>query len=223
LRETALAAWRGLEHGFDAAFGSARNPLRQLGTLGFLMFWLLAVSGIYLYAVLDTSVEASWHSIEQLSRSPWSLGGLLRSLHRYAADAFVLLMLAHLLREWLAGHWSGFRRFSWLTGVPLLLFAFVSAIGGFWLHWDRLGQFSAVATAEWLDRLPLFATPLSRNFRSTTASSRCSCSSTWACRCCWCSACGSTSSASAGRRCSRRARWRRAAWRRCSRSPSCSR
>ncbi len=169
MREAALAGWRRLEHGFDAVFGAALNPLRHLGALGFLMFWLLAVSGIYLYAVLDTSVQGSWQSIDELSRRSWSLGGVLRSLHRYAADAFVLLMLAHLLREWLFGHWSGFRRFSWLTGVPLLPFAFVSAIGGFWLNWDQLGQFSAVATAEWLDWLPIFGTPLTRNFLAATS------------------------------------------------------
>jgi len=40
----------------------------------------------------------------------------------------------------------------------------VSAVGGFWLAWDRLGQFSAVATAEWLDALPCLANPLARNF-----------------------------------------------------------
>ena len=169
MRETLQSGWRALEHGFDAAFGAALNPLRHLGALGFLMFWLLAASGIYLYAVLDTSAEGAWHSIDALSRQQWYLGGVLRSLHRYAADAFVLLMLAHLLREWLFGHWQGFRRFSWLTGVPLLLFAFVSAIGGFWLNWDQLGQFSAIATAEWLDWLPLFATPLTRNFLNAAA------------------------------------------------------
>jgi len=169
LREATLSGWRRLEHGLDAAFGASLNPLRHLGALAFMMFWLLAVSGIYLYAVLDTSAEGAWRSIDQLSRQQWYLGGLLRSLHRYAADAFVLLMLAHLLREWLFGHWSGFRRFSWLTGVPLLLFAFVSAIGGFWLNWDQLGQFSAIATAEWLDWLPVFATPLTRNFLSAAA------------------------------------------------------
>jgi ferredoxin/coenzyme F420-reducing hydrogenase delta subunit len=169
LRERLLSTWRVLEHGFDAAFGAALNPLRHLGALGFLMFWVLAVSGIYLYAVLDTSASGAWHSIDSLSRQQWYFGGLLRSLHRYAADAFVALMLAHLLREWLVGHWQGFRRFSWLTGLPLLLLAFVSAIGGFWLNWDQLGQFSAMATAEWLDALPLFATPLMRNFLSATA------------------------------------------------------
>lgn len=162
LRQQGLAGWTHVERLFDAAFGSALNPLRHLGALGFLCFWLLAVSGIYLYAVLDTSAAGAYRSIHGLGL----LGGGLRSLHRYAADAFILLMALHLLREWLHGHYRGMRRFSWLTGVPLVLFAFASAIGGFWLDWDQLGQFSAIATAEWLDALPLLATPLARNFLS---------------------------------------------------------
>jgi len=161
--------WRRVEHGFDAAFGAPLNPLRQLGTLGFLSFWLLGVSGIYLYAVLDTSASGAYRSIVDMSQSqPW-LGGLLRSLHRYAADAFVILMALHLLREWLHGHYRGVRRYSWLTGVPPVVLVFASAIGGFWLHWDQLGQYSAIATAEWLDALPLLATPLARNFLSVDA------------------------------------------------------
>ena len=164
LREAGLALWQRGERALDAVSGSALNPLRHLGALGFLCFWLLAASGVVLYAVLDTSVAGAYRSIAELSHQPWYLGGWLRSLHRYAADAFVVFMLAHLLREWLFGRCHGFRRFSWLTGVPLLLFAFVSAIGGFWLNWDRLGQFSAIATAEWLDALPFFASPLTRNF-----------------------------------------------------------
>ena len=167
--EFGLALWQRAERGLDAAWGAALNPLRHLGALGFLCFWLLAVSGIYLYAVLDTSAEGAYQSIDALSREPWYLGGWLRSLHRYAADAFVIAMLAHLLREWLFGRYSGFRRFSWLTGVPLLLFAFASAIVGFWLNWDLLGQFSATATAEWLDWLPVFASPMTRNFLSVAA------------------------------------------------------
>jgi ferredoxin/coenzyme F420-reducing hydrogenase delta subunit len=164
-----LGAWRSVERIFDAAFGSAGNPLRQLGALGFLSVWLLVASGIYLYAFLDTSAAGAYRSIEQLSQQqPW-LGGVLRSLHRYAADAFVIVMAAHVAREWLHGHYRGFRRFSWLTGVPLVALALVSAIGGLWIHWDRLGQYSAVASTEWLDALPLLATPLARNFLSIDA------------------------------------------------------
>jgi len=161
--------WRRLEQAFDRAFGSADNPLRQLGTLAFLALWLLALTGIWLYIVLDTSVAGAYESIDALSRSPWSPGGLVRSLHRYAADAFVLLTGAHLLREWLLGRWRHFRRFTWLTGTALLPLIAVSAIGGFWLNWDRLGQFSAIATAEWVDALPLLANPFARNFIGAAA------------------------------------------------------
>ena len=163
------AGWRRVEHVFDAAFGAPANPLRHLGALAFLSFWLLAASGIYLYAFLDTSASGAYRSIVDLSQQqPW-FGGLLRSLHRYAADALVILIAAHLLREWLHGHYRGVRRYAWLTGVPPVLLVFASAIGGFWLHWDQLGQYSAIATAEWFDALPLLATPLARNFLSASA------------------------------------------------------
>jgi quinol-cytochrome oxidoreductase complex cytochrome b subunit/Pyruvate/2-oxoacid:ferredoxin oxidoreductase delta subunit len=165
----AARLWQPLEHAFDAVFGAATNPLRHLGALGFLFFWWLAASGIYLFAVLDTSATTAYESIAQLSRQPWYVGGWLRSVHRYAADAFVVVLLLHLLREWLLGRYKGFRHFSWLTGVPLLLFAFGSGIVGFWLNWDRLGQYSAVATTEWLDALPLFASALTRNFISAAS------------------------------------------------------
>ena len=164
-----VAAYQRLEHGFDAVFGARLNPWRHLGALGFLFFWIIAASGLYLYAVLDTSVDGAHRSISVLSREQWYFGGVLRSLHRYAADAFVVVTLLHLLREWLLGRYTGFRSFSWLTGVPLLWFIYISGSVGFWLRWDQLAQFSAVATAEWLDRLPLFATPLTRNFLSAAA------------------------------------------------------
>jgi quinol-cytochrome oxidoreductase complex cytochrome b subunit/coenzyme F420-reducing hydrogenase delta subunit/Fe-S-cluster-containing hydrogenase component 2 len=167
------AAWyRRLEHTFDRAFGGALNPLKHLGALAFLLFWLLAVTGVVLYVVLDTSAQGAYRSIDELSRDPWSFGSALRGVHRYCADAFVFVSVAHLAREWLLGRYSGFRRFSWLTGVPLLPLAYVCGIGGFWLNWDRLGQFSAVATAEWLDALPFLASPLARNFLSGAVNDR---------------------------------------------------
>jgi quinol-cytochrome oxidoreductase complex cytochrome b subunit/coenzyme F420-reducing hydrogenase delta subunit len=147
---------RALDHRFDDAFGAGANPLKQLGALAFLVLWLLAATGIVLYALLETSAEGAYRSI--------GAGGALRGLHRYGADAFALLAVLHLVREWLLGRYAGFRRHSWTTGVILLPLLFACAIGGFWLHWDRLGQFSATATAEWLDALPFFESPLARNF-----------------------------------------------------------
>ncbi len=165
----ALIAYHRIEHGFDMVFGAALNPWRHLGALGFLFFWIIAVTGLYLYAALDTSVDGVYRSINWLSREQWYLGGVLRSLHRYAADAFLLVTLLHLLREFLLGRYTGFRHFSWLTGVPLLWFVYISGVVGIWLRWDQLAQFSAATTAEWLDGLPVFATPLIRNYLSANA------------------------------------------------------
>lgn len=169
VRELALTNWRSIEQLVDRAGGTALNPLRRIGALAILALGVLAVSGIWLYAVLDTSATGAYRSIEALSSSRWTIGGLMRSLHRYSADAAVVLVLLHLVREMIHGRWRHFRRFAWLTGCVLLPLVAVSAIGGFWLNWDLLGQFSAVATAEWLDALPLLAQPLARNFLTADA------------------------------------------------------
>jgi ferredoxin len=123
------------------------EPLRHLGALGYWLFWLLAASGIYLYIRFDTSVAGAYDSIDELE---WWFGGVLRSVHRYAADAFVVVVAAHLVRELLAGRFRGFRAFSWISGVPLVWLMYASGIVGTWLVWDTGAQFSFLATLEWM-------------------------------------------------------------------------
>jgi quinol-cytochrome oxidoreductase complex cytochrome b subunit/coenzyme F420-reducing hydrogenase delta subunit len=158
--------WQTMEHALDAATGGRDNPLRNLGALGFFFFWIIAATGIYLYALFDTSVAGAWQSVEWLTREQWFLGGVLRSLHRYASGAFAVVMALHLLKETVSRRFGAFRTFSWLTGVPLIWLAFAAGIGGYWLVWDQLAQFSAIATMEWLDALGMFGEPLARNFVS---------------------------------------------------------
>ncbi|HXX84906.1 MAG TPA: hydrogenase iron-sulfur subunit [Casimicrobiaceae bacterium] len=153
-----------VERAFDLAFGQRLNPWRHLGALCFWCFWIVAATGICVYAAFDTSVSGAYASVERITQNAWPLGGIARSLHRYASDALVVIVLAHLAREWIAGHARGFRWFSWLSGLPLLWLLYLSGIGGYWLVWDRLAQFSLIATAEWLDWLPFFGEPLVRNF-----------------------------------------------------------
>jgi coenzyme F420-reducing hydrogenase delta subunit/ferredoxin len=147
---------------FDWAFGYRANPLRHLGALGFYLFWIILASGIYLYFAFDATATGAHRSIDELTRTP--VGALARGLHRYASDAFVLVIALHLLRELLLGRFTGARWFPWVTGVVLIGLVYASGIGGYWLVWDSVAQFSLTATAEWLDRLPLFGLTLVRNF-----------------------------------------------------------
>ncbi|HSA89939.1 MAG TPA: 4Fe-4S binding protein [Burkholderiales bacterium] len=121
--------------------------MRHLGALGFLLFWMLAASGIYLYVRFDTSAAGAYDSIGELE---WWFGGVLRSVHRYAADAFVVVTVLHLLREAWLGRWRGFRAFTWISGIPLLWLLYASGVIGYWLVWDARSQFSFRATMEWM-------------------------------------------------------------------------
>ena len=152
-----------VERGFDRAFAGA-NPWRHLGALGFFFFWIATASGIYLYIFFDTSVDGAYRSVEALTRDQWYAGGVMRSLHRYASDAMVVAVALHLVKELALGRYAGFRWFSWLSGLPLLWLLFASGVVGYWLVWDELAQFVAIAVAEWFDALPLFSEPLARNF-----------------------------------------------------------
>ena len=164
LRGHVAAIFQRLEEAFDTPFGGRDNPLRHLGALALYFLWIDTVSGLYLYTVLDTSIEGVHTSIDWLTNEQWYLGGIFRSLHRYAVDAFVFLTMLHLAREWSYGRYHGFRFYSWITGVPLLWLMFFSAIGGYWIVWDRLAQLSAIASTELLDWLPIFSEPSARNF-----------------------------------------------------------
>jgi ferredoxin/coenzyme F420-reducing hydrogenase delta subunit len=154
---------------FGAAFGDRANPLYHLGGLTFFFFWMVAVSGIYLYIFFETSLVGAYHSVEQLTHEQWWLGGVMRSLHRYGSDAMVITMMMHLLREFSANRLHGPRWYSWVTGLPLIGVVYATGINGYWLVWDRLAQYIAVTSAEWFDWLPFFSEPIARNFLNEAA------------------------------------------------------
>ncbi len=148
---------------FNRAFGDRLNPLYHLGAIGFFLFWIVAGSGLYLYVFFDTSVAGAYASVEALTHGQWWAGGILRSAHRYASDALVVVMLIHMLRCFAFDRFRGFRAFSWLTGLALIWLVYAAGANGFMLPWDRLAQFVLTATFEWLDWLPGFGGALVRN------------------------------------------------------------
>ncbi|GAB1385912.1 hypothetical protein MASR1M59_10600 [Melaminivora sp.] len=149
---------------FNAAFGDRINPFYHLGAITFFLFWVIGASGLYLYIFFETGVAEAYSSVIALSTRQWWLGGILRSVHRYASDAMVLTMVLHMLRYFAFNLYHGFRWFSWITGVMLIWMVYASGVNGYMLPWDQLAQYVTVTSFEWLDWLPLFSGGLMRNF-----------------------------------------------------------
>lgn len=164
LKRALARAFSRTERVFEYAFGQRNNPFVNLGALGWYFYWIVAISGVYLYIFFDTGVTQAYASVEYMTRDQWYAAGLMRSLHRYASDALVVVVVLHIFREFAHDRLRGRQFFAWLTGIPLLAFIYICGISGYWLVWDQLAQYIAIATTEWLDTLPLFGEPIANNF-----------------------------------------------------------
>jgi len=158
-----------VERLFSLVFTPAWNPFYHLGALTIFFFWVILVTGIYVFIFFETSVFGAYPSVEYMTHEQWYAGGVMRSLHRYASDAAIITITLHIVKEFLMDRYRGVRWFSWFTGVPLLWLVFPLGITGYWLVWDKLGHYVAIASSELLDVLPIFADPMARNFLSAEA------------------------------------------------------
>jgi len=152
------------EKSLDRVYGPDWNPLRQLGTVAFFMFWIAAGTGIYLYIFFETSVHGAYASVEYMTNDQWYLAGVMRSLHRYSSDGMVLFMVLHLFREWTFDRYRGVRWYAWFTGIIVIWLLYASGLSGYWLVWDQLAQYVALGSMEWFDALGLFGEPVATNF-----------------------------------------------------------
>jgi coenzyme F420-reducing hydrogenase delta subunit/ferredoxin len=159
-------AYLALESWFNFSFGTEWNPLYHLGTLSFFLFWIILVSGIYLFIPFHGSLEGAHASLEYITHDQWYAAGIMRSLHRYASDAVIVTVLLHLFKEFASGRYRGFRWFSWVTGIPNLWMIVTIGITGYWLVWDEMALFIAVGSAQLMDSLPILSGAMTRNFVS---------------------------------------------------------
>ncbi len=148
------------------AFESAENPLNHIGAMTVFFLWIVLISGIWLLIFFRTSVSGAFESVEYLTREQWYLGGIMRSLHRYASDGAIVTIFLHLVKEFVFNRYRGNRWFSWVTGVPLVWIIFVLGITGYWLVWDELAQYVAISSAELIDSIPIFTDSMAGNFLS---------------------------------------------------------
>jgi quinol-cytochrome oxidoreductase complex cytochrome b subunit/coenzyme F420-reducing hydrogenase delta subunit len=169
MRRAARILFELIDRWSERVFTPELNPLAQLGALAWYCYWIVIVSGIYLYIFFDTGITRAYASVEYLTNVQWYAGGVMRSLHRYASDAMIPVVTLHMAREFVMDRYRGARWFAWGTGVVLLWFLYASGITGYWVVWDRLAQYVAVATTEWFDALGIFGKPIARNFLNEAA------------------------------------------------------
>jgi quinol-cytochrome oxidoreductase complex cytochrome b subunit len=59
----------------NRGFGQELNPLNYLGALTIYFFWIVLISGIWLFIFFKTSVVGAYESVEYLTNEQWYTGG----------------------------------------------------------------------------------------------------------------------------------------------------
>ena len=156
--------WLRLEKVLNLVATSAYNPFYYLGAISIFFLWIIFVTGIYLFVFYSISAAGAYNSVQRLTVNQWYLGGVIRSLHRYASDGLIIAALTHGVRHYILDRYKHWRWVSWVTGLMMVLIIIVGGIFGYALVWDQRAQFIAVSLSKMIESIPIFGMPMSISF-----------------------------------------------------------
>lgn len=156
--------WLMLERVINGVTTSAYNPFYYLGAVSIFFLWVILVSGVYLFLFYSITARGAYASVEYLTVNQWYLGGVMRSLHRYASDGLIITMLLHAARCFTLDRYKHWRWIAWVSGVVIAWTIWIGGIFGYWMVWDEKAKLVASLSARLLEAVPIFGLPLSLNF-----------------------------------------------------------
>ncbi|MCQ3935992.1 MAG: hypothetical protein DPW18_02975 [Chloroflexi bacterium] len=138
LLRTLEKLWARMEGAVNRFTRSDFNPLYHLGTLTIFMLIVLLATGVYLTVFYRPGLDVAYATVERID-SNW-FGSLMRSIHRYASDAMILLILLHIFKMLFSDKFWGQRWLAWTSGWIMLAGVWLTGTMGYWLVWDQRAQ-----------------------------------------------------------------------------------
>lgn len=139
------------------------HPFMQAGAIANFMFVVAVITGFALLMWYSPSVHVAYDSVASMAEKPYT-AELMRSLHRYSSDAFMLLVVFHAFKVFFGARFTGSRWLAWITGIVAVIIIWFDGWLGYWLVWDERAAMIATGTAKMIDVLPIFAEPLKASF-----------------------------------------------------------
>lgn len=145
---------------------SELNPFYCLGAIAVFFLWVILFSGLYLFIFYRISATEAYASVERITRVQWYLGGVMRSLHRYASDGLVAVTVIHGLRHLALKRHANWRWVAWVSGVLTSVMVIAGGVFGYLMVWDEKAKLIAVYSSRLLEEAPFFGIPIGLTFVS---------------------------------------------------------
>jgi quinol-cytochrome oxidoreductase complex cytochrome b subunit len=125
-----------------------------LGGISFALFLILTVTGVLLMFYYRPTIDLAYRDIKDLEFAI-TLGKLMRNMHRWAAQAMVVGVIAHMVSVFLRGGYKKPREFNWGVGVLLLTLTLFLSFTGYLLPWDQLAIWAVTVGTNMAGATPL--------------------------------------------------------------------
>ena len=143
-----------LDAGEGAREIAARSSRIYLGSLSFLLFIILVITGVLLMFYYHPAAPKAYHDMKDL-RFVVSNGVFLRNMHRIGAHLMVLLVFWHMFHVFYRGGYKPPHEFDWVIGVVLLMITLFLSYTGYLLPWDQLAFWAVTVGTNIISAMPV--------------------------------------------------------------------
>ncbi len=129
------------------------------GGVSLFLFIIQVVTGILLLLYYKGSEELAFESINFIM-SKVQFGWLIRSIHSWAANLFILAAIIHMFSVYFTRAYRKPREITWLTGMAMLFLGMGFGFSGYLLPWNELAFFATKVGTDIAGVVPLIGKPI---------------------------------------------------------------
>ena len=129
------------------------------GGLSLFLFTIQVVTGILLLFYYKSSADLAFESI-QFIMSKVQFGWLIRSIHSWSANLFILSIFIHMFSVYFEKAYRKPREMTWLTGMIMFFLALGFGFSGYLLPWNELAFFATKVGSDIAGAVPVIGEPL---------------------------------------------------------------
>ena len=129
------------------------------GGVALFLFIIQVTTGILLLLYYEGSEQLAFESI-QFIMSKVQFGWLVRSIHSWAANLFILAAVIHMFSVYFERSYRNPREVTWLTGMLMLFLGLGFGFSGYLLPWNELAFFATKVGTDIAGVVPVVGKPL---------------------------------------------------------------
>jgi quinol-cytochrome oxidoreductase complex cytochrome b subunit len=135
------------------------------GGVSLFLFIIQVLTGILLLLYYKSGEELAFESI-QFIMSKVQFGWLIRSIHSWAANLFILSAMIHMFSVYFEKSYRKPREVTWLTGMLMFFLALGFGFSGYLLPWNELAYFATKVGTDIAGVVPFLGKPIMMFLRS---------------------------------------------------------